>query len=275
MKRDLIAGLRVMPGVESVAETFLVPLDGSNSASVVWLDGASRAEGRQLSFNRVSRGYFETLGMRLIAGRDIADTDTASTPFVAVVNETFARMLLPGQGPIGRRFRVEASSTTPERLYEIVGLVGDAKYRRFRDAARPVIFVPILQRGGNVAGGTYLVRTSTALQGFTPAVRDTLARVDPRLRFIVRGLEAEIRDRPPARPRDGAALVAVRRPGRAARGGGPARRRRLRDRAPPPRDRHPPRAGRRPAAHRGVGAARERPPDRRRARRRHGRWRWS
>ena len=99
MKRDLIAGLRAMPGVESVAETFLVPLDGSNSASVVWLDGASRAEGRQLSFNRVSRDYFETLGMRLIAGRDIADTDTASTPFVAVVNETFARMLLPGPGP--------------------------------------------------------------------------------------------------------------------------------------------------------------------------------
>ena len=57
-----------------------------------------------------------------------------------------------------------------------------------------MIFVPILQRGGNVAGGTYLVRTSTALQGFTPAVRDTLARVDPRLRFVVRGLEAEIRD---------------------------------------------------------------------------------
>ena len=194
MKRELIAGLRAMPGVESVAETFLVPLDGSNSASVVWLDGASRAEGRQLSFNRVSRDYFETLGMRLIAGRDIADTDTASTPFVAVVNETFARMLLPGQGPIGRRFRVEASSTTPERLYEIVGLVGDAKYRRLRDAARPVIFVAILQRGGNVAGGTYLVRTSTALQGFTPAVRDALARVNPRLRFIVRGLEAEIRD---------------------------------------------------------------------------------
>ena len=57
-----------------------------------------------------------------------------------------------------------------------------------------MVFVAILQRGGNVAGGTYLVRTSTTLQGFTPAVRDALARVNPRLRFVVRGLEADIRD---------------------------------------------------------------------------------
>ena len=194
MKRELIAGLRAMPGVESLAETWVVPLDGNNSSSVVWLDGASRADGREVLFNRVSRGYFETLDMRLIAGRDIADSDTASTPFVAVVNEAFARKLLPGLNPIGRRFRVEASPAYPERQYEIVGLVGDAKYRRLREAARPVIFVAILQRGGNVAGGTYVVRTAATLQGFAPAVRDALARVNPRLRFVVRGLEANIRD---------------------------------------------------------------------------------
>jgi len=194
VKRELIAGLRAIPGVESVGETTNVPLDGSNSSNVVWLDGASRADGRQAYFTRVSRGYIETLGMRLIAGRDIADTDTASSPHVAVVNETFARVVLPGVDPIGRRFRVEASPTTPERQYEIVGLVGDAKYRRLRDATRPVIFVAIAQRGGPVAGGTYLVRTSTTLQNFGPTVRDALARVNPRLRFVVRGLEAEIRD---------------------------------------------------------------------------------
>ena len=44
------------------------------------------------------------------------------------MNETFARMLLPGANPIGRRFRIEATPTTPERQYEIVGLVADAKY---------------------------------------------------------------------------------------------------------------------------------------------------
>jgi predicted permease len=194
MKRNLIAGLRSMPGVESVAETFIVPLDGNNSSSVVWMDGASRAEGQQTSFNRVSRGYFATLGMRLLAGRDIADTDTKETPFVAVVNESFARVFLSGQSPIGRRIRVEASPSTPELLYEIVGLVSDAKHQRFRAPLRPVITVAIAQRGGAVAGGLYLVRRSADVQSFTPAVRETLARVDPRLRFTVRGLEGDIRD---------------------------------------------------------------------------------
>lgn len=183
-----------MPGVESVAERFLVPLDGSNSAGVVWLDGASRESGQQVSFNHVSRGSFDTLGRRLLAGRDIPDTDTAETPDVAVVNEAFARLFRPGGQPIGRRFRVEASSSSPERVYEIVGLVADAKYRRCRDAPRPVIVVAIAQRGGAVAGGIYLVRTSASLQGFTPAARETLARADPRLRFVVRGLHGEMRD---------------------------------------------------------------------------------
>jgi predicted permease len=194
LKRELPAALRSLPGVESVAETFLVPLDGNNSSSVVWLDGRSRAAGRQVSFNRVSRGYFETLGMRLLAGRDIADTDTRETPFVAVVNEAFVRAFLPGGQPLGRHLRVEASPSAPEQRYEIVGVVADAKYQRLRAAPRPVVTLAIAQRGGPVAGGTYLVRTAADLQAFTPAVRDTLAGVDPRLRFVVRALEAEIRD---------------------------------------------------------------------------------
>ena len=119
------------------------------------------------------------------------------------MNETFARKLLPGLNPIGRRFRVEASPRTPEQQYEIVGLVGDAKYRRLSEAARPVIFVAILQRGGNVAGGTYVVRTATALQGVAPAVRDARARGNPRLRLVVRGREAR------KKPQNIAAMPAV------------------------------------------------------------------
>jgi putative ABC transport system permease protein len=57
-----------------------------------------------------------------------------------------------------------------------------------------VMTVAIAQRGGNAAGGLYLVRTAPGLQGFNAVVRDTLARVDPRLRFTIRGLEGDIRD---------------------------------------------------------------------------------
>ena len=153
----------------------------------------SRAERRQVSFNRVTPGYFDTLRMPLVAGRDIADADTSTTPVVAVVNETFVRTLLPGDNPIGRRFWIEATPTPPERRTRSSAWSRDAKYRRLRDAARPVIFVALLQRGGNVAGGVYLLRTSTTL-GLHAGGARRAARVDPRVRFIVRGFEAHIRD---------------------------------------------------------------------------------
>jgi hypothetical protein len=97
------------------------------------------------------------------------------------------RTFMPGAPPIGRRFRLaSSSSTSPERLYEIVGLVADAKYRRLRDTPMPVAFVAIVQRGGNATGGQYVVRTAAELQAFTPALRDALARVHPNLRFVAR-----------------------------------------------------------------------------------------
>jgi putative ABC transport system permease protein len=195
LKRELIASLRAIPGVEAVAETFVVPLSGNNSSSTVWRDGSSQAEGLEMSFNRISSNYFATTGMRLLAGRDISDGDTTSTPFVAVVNETFARTWWPGESPLGRRFRVAArSATSPERLYEIVGLVADAKYQRLREAPMPVAFVALAQRGGNSSGGLYVVRSPTPLQALTPALRDALARVHPGLRFEVRDFDGRIRD---------------------------------------------------------------------------------
>lgn len=191
VRREVIAALRAIPGVQTAGETFILPLSGNNSTSTVWPDQGP-APRQIVSFNRVTHGFFDTVGMTLLAGREINDTDTAESQPVAVVSETFARTIVPGGNPIGRRFWVEASSNSPERLYEIVGLVADAKYRNLRDAPRAVAFVAIDQRGGNGADGVYLVRTNLTVQAFTPAVRDALARVNPNLRYRLRTLDGEI-----------------------------------------------------------------------------------
>lgn len=201
IRREVIAALRAIPGVQTVGETFILPLSGNNSTSTVWPEvggGAQQQQQQQsaprqvVSFNRVTRGFFDTVGMTLLAGREIRDTDTAESQPVAVVSETFARTIVPGGNPIGRRFWVEASSNSPERLYEIVGLVADAKYRNLRDEPRAVAFVAIDQRGGNGADGVYVVRTNLTVQAVTPAVRDALARVNPNLRYRLRTLDGEI-----------------------------------------------------------------------------------
>jgi putative ABC transport system permease protein len=193
-KREVVDALRAMPGVGAAAETGFFPMSGSNSSNAVWLDGANRGEARNAFFNRVSRGYLDTLGMRLLAGRDIRDTDTSTSPLVAVVNERFAREIAPGGSPVGRRFWIEATPSAPEQLVEIVGLVADAKYRRLREEPRPVAFTASAQRPQHAAAGQFLVRTATGAQSFTSTLREALARVRPEIRFVVRTLETEISD---------------------------------------------------------------------------------
>ena len=192
LKRDLPAALRALPGVQAVGETSIIPLSGSSSGNTIWRDGSSRDRGMNASLSRVSSGYFETLGMRLIAGRDISDADDAAAPKVAVVNETFAKKFAPGGSPVGQRFWIEATPRRPEMVYEIVGLVSDAKYRRLREDPAPVIFLALAQYEPPGRGGTWFVRSSLDVQALAPAVRDTLRRVDPRLRFVLRPLAGEI-----------------------------------------------------------------------------------
>ena len=249
LRRELAGALRAIPGVRAIAETNVVPLSGNSYQQhrvARRLDAARRGRTRSSAASRPATST--ALGMRLIAGREIADSDTGEAPKVAVVNETFARAFARGASPIGQRFWIEATPTRPETLYEIVGLVGDAKYRRVREDASPVVFIALAQHGAPGAGGTWLVRASVPPQSLVPAARAALSRVDGRLRFVFRTLDAEIAD---TLLRDRAMAMLSALFGLLAATAGrrrPPRCRGLHGRAPPARDRDPPRAGRDPAA---------------------------
>ena len=165
--------------------------------------------------------------MRLLAGRDISDTDTPTSPLVAVVNETFARTFVPGGAPLGRRFWVEATSvhvaraaaTRSSAWSPTRSTAACAKSRGRWRSSRSA------QRGGTRAGGSSWCERPPTLQAFTPALRDALARVQPNLRFVVRTLDDGDPRLAAARSRDGDALVALRPARRAARRGRAPRRR--------------------------------------------------
>ena len=93
--------------------------------------------------NATTPGWFETMGIPLLSGREFNDRDRAGSPPVAVVNEAFARRYLPGQQPIGQTLRVD-SDTGPR--YEIVGVIADAVYTTPRDGMLPQMYVPLAQR---------------------------------------------------------------------------------------------------------------------------------
>ncbi len=140
LRADAVARVRAVPGIQSAAEVSVVPVSGSSWGNNVWLESGAAPIPVNALFNRVSSGYFETLRIPLIAGRDFNDTDTLESPAVAIVNDTFVRMVTHGESPLGRRVKREVTPFQPEMVFEIVGVVRDAKYIDLRQEPRPVVF---------------------------------------------------------------------------------------------------------------------------------------
>ena len=179
-KRQMLDGIRAIPGVEAAAETNIVPLSGNGWVNFVWKDGSDTQRKLDTSFSRISSDYFETLNIPLLGGRNFNDNDAANAPRVAIVNETFARKLLDGVHPIGQRFRIEATPDTPETVYEIVGLVKDTKYEDLRENFGPIAYLANLQEPGTVGtGAQFLIHSNLPRAELTASVKRVLADVNP------------------------------------------------------------------------------------------------
>jgi predicted permease len=139
----LLRAVKALPGVRSASLSFYAPFSGENSEWSLAVSGyaGEQAYGR---WNRVSPGFFETMGMRLTAGRDLTERDGPNGR-VAVISEAFARRYFPGRNPLGQTFRfVNTPQPAPEQ-YEIVGVVSDMKYESAREQVAPTFYVPLLQ----------------------------------------------------------------------------------------------------------------------------------
>jgi putative ABC transport system permease protein len=184
-KRDLLERIRAVPGVESASDANVLPLSGNGWNNKVWMDGTDAANGQSSFFSRVGADYFKTLGIGVLSGRDFNGGDAASAPKVAVVNESFARRIASGGNPVGKRFRVEASPSEPETVYEIVGLVRDAKYRDLREEFVPVAFTASSQASRPSGGAQILVRSgTTSPAALAPLVKRAIGEVSPDIDIV-------------------------------------------------------------------------------------------
>ena len=138
--------LRQIPGVANAAFSLYSPMSGDNWASIITVDGHGTDERLTASWNRVSPRYFDTVGTRLIRGRAFDERDGPDAPPVAIVSETFARRFFGEADPIGRRIGFAGSNGAGRRPFEIVGVVGDAKYQDSREDAYATFFLPFLQQ---------------------------------------------------------------------------------------------------------------------------------
>jgi putative ABC transport system permease protein len=193
-KRKLLERIRAIPGVHSAADTNVVPLSGNAWGNDVWLDGSDSGQRTNSSFSRISSDYFKTLATPLLVGREFDDGDTTTSPNVAIVNESFARQLVNGANPIGTRFWREATPNDPERVYEIIGLVKDTKYRDLRLDFAPIAFLPLSQDPYPSQFAQILIRSSATMSNVIAPVKSALAEIDPKIVVNFRVFETQIWD---------------------------------------------------------------------------------
>jgi putative ABC transport system permease protein len=142
----LLEKFRAVPGIHGVASASVVPVTGSAWGNHAWM--ADDPGKRQINglLNRVSAGYFSTLGIPLVSGRDFDDRrDTPSNVLVAIVNEEFARTAAPGGNVVGRTLTIEQTPNDPERSYVIIGVARNAKYVELREEIAPTVFLATSQ----------------------------------------------------------------------------------------------------------------------------------
>ena len=133
-------------------------MSNSNSSSTVRVDGYESKEGEDMNpnFNYVAPGFFETLGLPLVAGRDLAETDVLEAPQVAVVNEVFAKYFFKDENPIGRR--IGLGRRGEGYPIEIVGVVRDGKAASLREEPHRFVYMPYMQEE-SIGRLTYYVRS--------------------------------------------------------------------------------------------------------------------
>jgi predicted permease len=193
-RRELMDRLRAIPGVSAVGDTDTVPISGNSTSNAVWMDGSAQSQARECLRSHVGPGYFKVLGTRLLAGRAIDERDTAMSARVAVVNEAFARSLLDGQNPVGKRFWVEATPFEMSAEYEIVGMVQNTKYQQLREDFQPIVFQARSQDPMPSPGDTYVIHSRLPMDSLIPAVRATLTGAGPNMRYQFQVFQSSIRD---------------------------------------------------------------------------------
>jgi predicted permease len=172
--------LRALPGVVSVARSVMTPISGgawNNTIHTEWSEAVT-GDAALTWFNYVSPGYFETLRMPLLAGRNFNSGDTKTAPAVAVVNQTLAHRFFPNLNPVGRTLRIDQIAGQPGPPIEVVGVVKDSKYESVREETHPTAFFPAAQVPAHADEETFELRTGIRPSALVSAVQAAVGGVN-------------------------------------------------------------------------------------------------
>jgi putative ABC transport system permease protein len=181
LDQRVLQTLAALPGVRSVAGTTDPELADDNTSNNITLDGYTAKENEDMNVEspQVSPGYFSTMGMPLVAGREFTDQDRDSAHKVAVVNESLARHYFgEPQRAVGHYYCKGGGNVKPDA--EIIGVVKDAKHTGVRQEIRRTTFTPYLQNS-DPGAMTFYVRTWQSPESAEGTIRGAMQNLDSKL----------------------------------------------------------------------------------------------
>ena len=173
--REALTRLSAIPGVEAASLSDVTPIEGGGTTLTFELrdtDGVVR-QGRGLYIAWVSPNYFPTMSIPIYLGRDFTRQDSASSPKVAIVNQSLARQHFGNKSAIGAHVVSKDGGT-----YEIVGVVGDAKYLELRETVPPTLYFHAFQQE-SVVSGQFAIRTAGRPSSIATTARETIREIAP------------------------------------------------------------------------------------------------
>jgi predicted permease len=170
--------IRAVPGVKQASAAVTLPIGGDDFGGALFVEGRPLpppGTARRLGFQVVAQGWFETLGMRMLEGRDFSTGDTPDTIPVLMVNRTLAEQEWPGLSAIGQRVRRSRDPMAP--LYTVVGVVSDIRHGGPSSLPRPEFYLPLAQSPFSFMA--FAVRTEGPSASFAQSIRAAVADVAP------------------------------------------------------------------------------------------------
>jgi macrolide transport system ATP-binding/permease protein len=192
-----------LPGILKVGIGLYTPMEDNNWSDIAWVQGKPNLNA-EASWIRANDDYFDSVGTRVVMGRGFAETDTSSSPTIAVVNQSFVKKFFDGENPIGHHFGTRGPGSAVD--FEIVGVVEDTVYTSVRWKNHCMFFAPMTQhpaswqdpieKDESMYAGAIVLQTERPMNDIEKLVQTTLAAINPNLTVVkFQTFEQQIADR--------------------------------------------------------------------------------
>ena len=185
--------IRAIPGVQSASDVDVVPMSGNGWNEFIDIPAIGVQRGLAF-FNAAAPGFFHTLRIPLRAGRDFDNSDTAGSQHVAIVNETFAAKYFPGKSALDQSIGVRQDGGKADKLFTIVGVVGNTKYREIREQYLPTAFIPRSQGSLADTDATFVIRSNLNFAVLKQSLNNLAAKFSPQIVLRYNAMQDSISD---------------------------------------------------------------------------------